>query len=81
MLELLNQLQQASGMAPEALEAGSIVPSASEIDPEVEARIESLFRQAERDRSKAVELKAELDRQELFRRYEDRFLDLFRGAE
>jgi uncharacterized protein len=50
------------------------------ISPEVAERIDALFRDAERDRGKAVELKAELDRRGLFRRYEDRFLDLFRRA-
>ena len=40
-------------------------------------RIESLFRQAREDRSRAFELKTQLDRLGLFGRYEDRFLDLF----
>ena len=40
-------------------------------------RIEELFEQAVRDRSKAYELKGELDRLEVFGDYEDRFLDLF----
>lgn len=44
-------------------------------------RIESLFDQATRDRSKAFELKQELDRLQLFRDYEDRFLDLFKKSE
>jgi hypothetical protein len=39
--------------------------------------IELLFEQARRDRSKAYELKRELDRLEVFGDYEDRFLDLF----
>lgn len=50
------------------------------IEPEVEARIEALFRAAGRDRSRARELKALLDEHDLFRRFEDRFLDLFRKA-
>ena len=41
-------------------------------------RIEQLFLQAESDRSKAYELKRELDRLEAFRDYENRFLDLFK---
>jgi len=41
-------------------------------------RIEELFAQSARDRSKAFELKTELDRLGLFRQYEDRFLALFR---
>jgi proteasome assembly chaperone (PAC2) family protein len=53
-------------------------PRDDEITPEVEARIESFFRAAQHDRSKALELKAELDRNGVFKRYEDRFLDLFK---
>lgn len=41
-------------------------------------RIEGLFNQAEKDRSKAFELKQELDRLGVFKEYEDRFLDLFK---
>jgi uncharacterized protein len=41
-------------------------------------KIDALFDQAARDRSKAFELKRELDRLGAFREYENRFLDLFR---
>jgi proteasome assembly chaperone (PAC2) family protein len=41
-------------------------------------RIDALFEQAGKDRSKAFELKRELDRLGLFKDYEDRFLDLFK---
>jgi proteasome assembly chaperone (PAC2) family protein len=44
-------------------------------------RIEELFAEAARDRSKAFELKRELDRLGLFKEYEDRFLDLFKKPE
>jgi uncharacterized protein len=44
-------------------------------------RIERLFDQATLDRSKAFELKQELDRLGLFKEFEDRFLDLFKKAE
>ncbi|VTU00087.1 Marine sediment metagenome DNA, contig: S03H2_C02747 OS=marine sediment metagenome GN=S03H2_06319 PE=4 SV=1: PAC2 [Gemmataceae bacterium] len=44
-------------------------------------RIEELFEEAARDRSKAFELKQELDRLSVFKEYEDRFLDLFKKAE
>lgn len=44
-------------------------------------RIENLFRQAEKDRSKAFELKQELDRLGIFKDFEDRFLDLFKKAD
>jgi proteasome assembly chaperone (PAC2) family protein len=45
------------------------------------ARIEELFARAKNDRSKAFELKRELDRLGLFKQYEDRFLDLFTHPE
>jgi uncharacterized protein len=45
------------------------------------ARIEELFQRAAQDRSKAFELKRELDRLGLFKQYEDRFLDLFKHPE
>jgi predicted ATP-grasp superfamily ATP-dependent carboligase len=41
-------------------------------------KIEKLFHEAAADRTKAAELKSELDRWKLFELYEDRFLDLFR---
>jgi proteasome assembly chaperone (PAC2) family protein len=44
-------------------------------------RIEQLFQQAAKDRSKAFELKQELDRAGSFSEYEDRFLDLFKKPE
>jgi proteasome assembly chaperone (PAC2) family protein len=50
-------------------------------DPKTVERIERLFKQAQKDRSKAYELKRELDRLELYREYEDRFLDLFKKPE
>ena len=45
-----------------------------------EQRLESMFKQAKEDRSKAYELKNELDRLGVFKEYEDRFLDLFKKA-
>ncbi len=41
-------------------------------------KIERLFKEAKADRKKAVDLKSELDRWELYKLYEDRFLDLFK---
>lgn len=46
----------------------------------VKERIESLFTQAKTDISKARQLKAELDSWNVYKEYEDRFLDLFRKA-
>lgn len=47
-------------------------------DPKAVERVESLFAEATADRSKAFELKRELDRLGWFAEYEDRFLDLFK---
>lgn len=44
-------------------------------------KIEKLFTEAMSDRSKGLDLKKELDRWDLYRHYEDRFLDLFRGTQ
>jgi hypothetical protein len=44
-------------------------------------RVDRMFRQAQHDRTKAFELKQELDRLGLFKEYEDRFLDLFKKAD
>jgi uncharacterized protein len=48
------------------------------VPPYIVDKIEKLFNEAEKDRSKAVLLKEELDRWDLYSLYEDRFLDLFR---
>jgi predicted ATP-grasp superfamily ATP-dependent carboligase len=44
-------------------------------------RLNALFEQARKNRSKAFELKQELDRLGVFKEYEDRFLDLFKKSE
>ena len=49
--------------------------------PEDEKLIERLFAEAKQDRSKAYELKRELDRLDVFGEYEDRFLDLFKKSD
>jgi proteasome assembly chaperone (PAC2) family protein len=68
--------QQAGGEEEAVLEAE---PAEEEgIGPEDEKRIEDLFVRAAKDRSKAFELKQELDRLGVFKEYEDRFLDLFK---
>lgn len=65
-------------------ESGTMADTASDqpqtLDPEVEARIEQLFDDASHDRQAAAKLKAELDAQGVFGRYEDRFLDLFKRS-
>jgi len=94
LLNLLERLNQQSDEGEEGEESFSFPeveqsvspPQGSssgdnEPDPETKQRIETLFRQAREDRSKAHELKKELDRLGVFEQYEDRFLDLFRKAE
>lgn len=44
----------------------------------VKERIEKLFEEAKRDITKANELKAELDKWNVYKEYEDKFLDLFK---
>jgi proteasome assembly chaperone (PAC2) family protein len=51
------------------------------ISAEDKALLEQLFAEAGKDRSKTYELKRELDRLEVFRDYEDRFLDLFKSED
>jgi predicted ATP-grasp superfamily ATP-dependent carboligase len=66
-------------MPPVRGEPGRTEPG--KIDYATRQRIERLFREAHRDKRKAVHLKDELDRLGIFKHYEDRFLDLFRRAE
>lgn len=68
-------------MEGSAEETGSSVPreSGAERPSSAESqRIEGLFEEARKDRSRAYELKQELDRMGLFSEFEDRFLDLFK---
>jgi uncharacterized protein len=71
--------EKAEGEEPSA---GWPAPSSDDsLSAEDESRIESMFRAAQADHSKAIALKAELDRLDVFKRFEDRFLDLFKRAE
>lgn len=77
--ELLLQIERARG-SDERKEAQ--LPTESEgLDPADRDKLERLFSEAGSDRSKAYELKRELDRLGVFPEYEDRFLDLFRKKE
>jgi proteasome assembly chaperone (PAC2) family protein len=78
--ELLAQIEQAygkqhaaedEGYHPEPVEEERLAAADSQ-------RIEQLFEHANKDRSKAFELKQELDRLGVLKEYEDRFLDLFK---
>ncbi len=51
------------------------------LTPVQRERLEELFRLAAENRSKAFELKQELDRLGTFKEYEDRFLDLFKKSD
>lgn len=83
MEEILERVQNPTGQ-PEIAPSYEIMPEEQEPadDPRLgsrdEQRIETLFEQARRDRSRAYELKRELDRLKVFADYEDRFLDLFK---
>jgi proteasome assembly chaperone (PAC2) family protein len=63
------------GADQEATVEGEEEPATAPAD---RRRIETLFEEARLQRSKAFELKQELDRLGLFKEYEDRFLDLFK---
>jgi len=78
--ELLSRVEKEYGAHFPAEEEGYSPESAEEerLGSAEKQRIEGLFEQAERDRSKAFELKQELDRLRGFKEYEDRFLDLFK---
>jgi hypothetical protein len=83
--ELLLQMQEAiqHGQAGEGADDADEAVQHESVDEELTSdedreRIERLFEQAKQDRSSAYELKRELDRLEVYREYEDRFLDLFK---
>lgn len=76
--EALKSLRDAG---PETAEEPAAPPAkiSEELPQEDHKRIEELFAQAAKDRAKAFALKTELDRLGAFRKYEDRFLSLFKG--
>ncbi|HZU36206.1 MAG TPA: PAC2 family protein [Gemmataceae bacterium] len=78
---LLARMEQGMGQQPEEEEEfASEATDEPNVDPADSQRIEQLFQLAIKDRSKAFELKQELDRLGLFKEYEDRFLDLFKQS-
>lgn len=82
--ELLSQLEQAYGKALTGDEdQEEFQPQSPEdrLTASDRRTIEQLFADATQDRSKAFELKRQLDRLGVFQDYEDRFLDLFRKPE
>jgi proteasome assembly chaperone (PAC2) family protein len=81
--EVLSRVERAYEEQEAGEEEDSSAESADEdeISPADRQRIEQLFAQAEKNRAKAFELKQELDRLDVFKDYEDRFLDLFKHPE
>jgi hypothetical protein len=81
--ELLSRIEKSIGSQGPPEEEGQVIepPSEQQLSPADRERIETLFDQAEKDRSKAFELKQVLDRLGVFKEYEDRFLDLFKKTD
>lgn len=85
--KLLYHLEDAIEHRGEAMSAEQTAQDESEpeseelsLDRADQQLIEELFESARIDRSRAYELKQELDRLHVFHEYEDRFLDLFRTS-
>lgn len=83
-----NRPQESQDEAPEveqpvesAEESVGESTSESQLGVEDLRRIDKLFKQARIDRTRAYELKQELDRLGVFQDYEDQFLDLFQKPE
>ncbi|MCC6321223.1 MAG: PAC2 family protein [Phycisphaerales bacterium] len=94
MLRLLEKLQSEQGITideeddaehevgtGEKDEEASRPKPAPTLDFATRQRIENLFDETRRDRTKAMSLKQELDKLGVFSQYENRFLDLFKRAE
>ncbi len=78
--ELLARVEETYGQQLSPEEESSIPEPVEEeqLSAADTQRIERLFEEATKDRSKAFELKRELDRLDVFKDFEDRFLDLFK---
>jgi proteasome assembly chaperone (PAC2) family protein len=81
--ELLSRIEKAYGAQAPAEEEGYSpeAPEENGLGSAEQQGIEELFERAQKDRSKAFELKQELDRLRVFKDYEDRFLDLFKKTD
>lgn len=83
---LMSRIEDAIGSGESEEEPSSDQPpepedtGAATLDPDVEQHLEDLFARAAHDRSQAYRLKQELDRLDMFEKYEDRFLDLFKDS-
>jgi proteasome assembly chaperone (PAC2) family protein len=80
--ELFSRVEKSLGAQPAEEEAAyGPEPEEERLSDADKQRLEELFEQAQKDRSKAFELKQALDRLGVFKEYEDRFLDLFKKAD
>lgn len=82
--ELLAKVETTIEQTHEPIEEeafGSEIQEEERLSAAEKQNIERLFERAQQDRSKAYELKRELDRLDVFSEYEDRFLDLFKKTE
>ncbi|MCX5694665.1 MAG: PAC2 family protein [Candidatus Omnitrophica bacterium] len=81
LLEYL-KLGQAGSSAPIGEEEVELIKKSlsqlTNLPGSVKEKIEKLFEESRRDISKAKELKVELDKWNVYKEYEDKFLDLFR---
>jgi hypothetical protein len=78
LAEVEQKLKEQQGTSEEEEPEFTAPAEETRVNPADERRIERLFEKAREDRSKAYELKSELDRLAVFDLYEDRFLDLFK---
>ncbi|MCX7926628.1 MAG: PAC2 family protein [Candidatus Omnitrophica bacterium] len=82
--ELLEQLKIAPTNAPGPIGEEEIekikksLAQLTKLPVSIKEKIEQLFKEAQLDLSKALQLKAELDKWNVYKDYEDRFLDLFK---
>jgi proteasome assembly chaperone (PAC2) family protein len=75
------QPDEAGEDTPEPSKPSAEAKPEPKLDYATRRRIDAMFHAAQQDRSKAVQLKHELDRLGVFSQYEDRFLDLFKKAD
>jgi hypothetical protein len=77
--KLPEQLERKKPISDEEIEKiKESLSTYTRIPDSAKEKIERLFREAKKDLSKARELKTELDRWDIYKEYEDKFLDLFR---
>jgi hypothetical protein len=82
--KLLDYMKPAAGPGPigedEVEKIKKALSQLTRLPASVKDKIEQLFSAAEQDLSRAQELKVELDKWNVYKEYEDRFLDLFRKS-